>query len=337
MVHRVLCSRQHQDHEQHEPCRDYSDVPYLSPNANRCSELAGRYPLRKVEWYLDDQPHVSFATLLLYDCIAYHARVTDIFESQPMPANMTEATLRVAKPYFSFLSERPEEVTPYLQTIVISRGLRTALKTLESSYPQLLRNWDHEENLRYPQLQLYHCRELFSNATAKTLPPGQQDHLRFLSSYLNLRLSTEYQEAEEQFHAGIVHRRHWTKLYRPNDIVVTVVDGEELAYLNTNYPIVDGNVLTLQCWSWGFDGKFFRQLHEMRVSWTSDSTTMTLSDLRCYPLRYGRKGLSEERARCGEVFWSCRKRKYVEYQTAADLGSQAVRTPSLAISAGVTC
>jgi hypothetical protein len=281
--------------------------------------------MQRLEWYLEDHPEVSFAVLEFYDCYQYHREVADEFKGQRMPVDMEEVTAQAARPYFSVLRKDARTATPYQQTIIPSKELRKGLIMLQADYPDELHDWNEPNNLQYPYFQLYHCIDLLSGRATRKLSALQRTHVGSLARYLRTILAAQYQEAEEDLQKGVVKKKHWARLYRPNDVVLTTVDGEELAYLSTSCPIVAPDSLTLNCWSWKYDGKFYRQSQALTIKWPSNTTTAFLSDLSCYPLRLDQSNASERLSKRGSTFWKCRTRRYVDYEMTPELGVQAVR------------
>jgi hypothetical protein len=140
-----------------------------------------------------------------------------------------------------------------------------------------------------------------------------QFHLADLSTYLDNQYSAEFEEANLQFRGGIVNRKHWAKLFRLDDIVVELDNGEPLGYVVTSAPTFDEGSLVLQTWSWKFDGKFFKETTELRMYWPSSSNTFYISNLRVHPLRFSKLGMENKLRARGQMFWKCRWPIFVSY------------------------
>jgi hypothetical protein len=325
VVHRVECSRLGQYHEHHEPCADYFDVPFLPASASRMTCLRGRDRLVDLESFLEDHINLSFAVYMTYNCVAYHEETKDRFKRIPMP-QMDDPIASQAKPYFYILQNDAEPAKPRAEKLILSEGLEKTLQGLhknaehssdeeknkEYETPDL---WQNPANLIYPYLELYsHHQSPVEHMTDRTTS-AEQAHISALSSYLEGRLSSEYVEAEAFFERGLVTREHWTKLFRPGAIVVTHESSEPMAYVSTSCPTVSIDALRLDCWSWGFDGKFFKNKITLDVPWPSgiDAETIIITDLDVYPLQYARAGMEQELRSRGEVFWACRSRKFINY------------------------
>jgi hypothetical protein len=142
---------------------------------------------------------------------------------------------------------------------------------------------------------------------------ADQSHLTVLSNYLEKRLGSEYTEAEELFKHGSVNRKHWRKLFRPGAVVVSHKQNEPVAYVSTSSAVAYNDGLHLNCWSWAFESKFFKNQVDLVVPWPSDKDTIAITDLHTYPLEYAPTGFEQELRRRGQVFWTCRSRKFVHY------------------------
>lgn len=318
VIHRVECGGDGLYHDDHESEEHYYDVPRLLANANRTSVLRGQHLLSDPEWLLEDHPAISFVVRNTYDCGRYHEQISDQFERLWMPLGISESIVGQVRPYFSVLTNNAALAEREDQVIVPSKGLKRAMSTLKSSFPSQLRNWDDEDNLTYPYLQLWHCKDLLRVAVNNMSDPAQQLHSNALLSYLESEGAAEWEEAEKLFSDGRVNKKHWAKLFRPNDLVVTMDNGEPRAYVVRDCPTVGDDSLVLACWSWKFDGEFHLQYPHHKVTWPSESDTVPISDLVFYPLRFDKSDLKERLERRGRVFWSCRKRRYVSYNVSPE-------------------
>jgi hypothetical protein len=335
VLHAVQCNPGYKYHEQHVHQAHYFDIPRLFAGANSTTALQGQHHVASIEDYLEDHPNISFAVCLTYDCNKYHTEIEDSFVRHQMPTMPHDVALQ-AKPYFSILREDASQATAESEIISLSKGLKKALAALCIYHPKQLQNWDFDLNLKYPYMQLFHCRALLNGPSISELIPAYQYHLKCLSTYFDMHLAKEYAEAEALFQKGLVSRKHWAKLFRPDEIVITMVNGEPVAHLTISSPIEDPIQLDLQCWSWQFDGKFFRKSSQLKIPWPSPrSDTVEISDLPAYPLRLDTTGLEHRLRRRGHIFWSCRKRKYVSYDVS--LQGMEVQLVRLLLPVMVVC
>jgi hypothetical protein len=314
VVHRVQCNpRGHPNHKEHEAELDYLDVPRLLADANQTSSLKGTEPLDNIEWYLEDNTNIHFAILNIYDCAQYHREIADQFVRLPLPFNMDSRVLGQFRPYLCVLMEDAKEADRKRQILLPSPGLSRALDKLQTLYTLELGDWSAEDELAYPYPQLWHCRDLLRNAI-KELPPGNRSQVATLCNYLETETSNEWTEAKNMFEKGLVSKQHWSKLFRPDEVCVTLLDGEPRAFVCKDNHGVSYGKLDLECWSWEFDGHFYRQDFSISISWPDQSEVTPITGLSHYPLRFDTHELTNRLANRGTTFWSCRQSKYVSYK-----------------------
>ncbi|KAH5442997.1 hypothetical protein HBI23_131260 [Parastagonospora nodorum] len=318
VVHRVECTVTPPYHQSHAQQATYFDIPYLPAHSNRKTGLCGQEPLGVLlESYLEDHPDLSFAVYLTYDCSSYHEECKDSFKKTSMPYMDRNLALE-AKPYFYVLRQDAAPAKPHAEKLILSEGLDQALEVLfgtskekhtehegeEDGRYDICRIWRDLINLTFPYQELYHRNEVFREEGTRETSPGSSGsaHLRVLSRYLDERLGPIFAEAEALFERGLSTREHWAKLFYPGAVIVTHEHGEPQAYLCTSWPTTIDGSLRVNCWSWAFDGKFFKNEAVLVVSWPSDSDTIHITDLHTYPLRHAH-----------EIFWACRFRKFVNY------------------------
>ncbi|KAF2833898.1 P-loop containing nucleoside triphosphate hydrolase protein [Ophiobolus disseminans] len=312
VVHRVECSRVEQHHEHHVPSADYLDVPRLLAQSNRKTCLQGQDPIKDIEGYLEDRNNLSFAIYITYSCTRYYETIKDDFKRLRMPT-MDENVAIMAKPFFYVLEQDAQPATAESEALILSEGLQDALHVLETHPSGFRWNWNDQSSLMYPYLQLYHQRDLLVDDTTHGLKISHRSHVDALHTYLLSRLGPAYLEAETLFARGSVDRQHWAKLFRPGAVVVTVKNGQPVAFICESCPTQSNGRLLLQCWSWAFDGKFFQNKVVLNISWPSGNDIVAITDLQVYPLEYAVAGLDNELRARGEVFWACRSRKFVNY------------------------
>jgi hypothetical protein len=312
LVYQVLCSQRELYHERHPPSAYFLDIPCLTAGANRSTALKGQEPLEDIEKHLKDHEDISFAVCITYNCNEYHERLRDEFVSYPMPPMEEDVTSEI-KPYFSILEEDKDPGTPCSESIVLSKDLEKALSMLSILESSPNRNLVDPADLVRPYLRLHYHRHHCINTPIRHGSTSQQLHLSVLYNYLEQQITPEHAEAENLFQQGLVRKPLWAWLYRPEEVVVVENNGSTLAYIVASCSIVGRDNLVLHCWSWEFNGKFFRHEEDIQVSWPSASDTISIPELRAYPLRFDTTGLEDKLRKRGHEFWTCRHRKFVSY------------------------
>jgi len=324
-IHRVRCPRTQRNHASHPPSFHYVDTPAMVASDNQSTALHGQFPLRDVDNYLDENFGFSIVVFVDYDCEIYHAKIKDAFTRLPMPSMPHDMNLGM-KPFFRVLQHDGPIAEAITEQLQLSETLEEALHALQSQSPEMPSEWNFDNDLIYPYPKLYHCHHIFVGPLKQNLDSQQQTDLQVLSSYINERLTSEYERMEELAATGMVDRKHWMMLFLPDDTVITLQEGQYRAFTVKSCRLVDENTLEMACWSWEYDGNFFQNHIMMPVKWPSRSKQVAITDISVYPVRYAAEGIESALRNRGNTFWSCRRRKYVNYDMPLQgLGTQLVR------------
>lgn len=87
-----------------------------------------------------------------------------------------------------------------------------------------------------------------------------------LLDYIDLTQGEKFDKVDAMFESGVVHRDMFSKLFRPNAMVVTIQEGHPRAYLaekiyvNDRRSALDRQSITLECWTWTSMGASVRTL-----------------------------------------------------------------------------
>jgi hypothetical protein len=331
IVHRLRCDNKQRYHSKHLPLTYFQDPPRLLEGANRASQPRGNREIRNVERWIDEQQDMSFAVYIDYDCNSYHAGIENLFQYQPMPRMEEDLAVHV-RPYFYTLKANADTATAKVESIHPSRNLKAAMEQLSKYELGHPKDWSTADNLCYPYLQLFHSKYLFGAPSISLLSDMHRFHIQALFVYVEQRMASEFTEANALFKVGMVNRAHWSKLFRPNETVIRYENGHPMAYISTSCPLTNPDVLTLQCWSWEFDGRFWKTHTIMNVHWPSLDEAIPITSLPVYPLRFDTTGLSERLRERGRVIWSCRHKRFVGYDVPArNMELQVVGEPRSAM------
>jgi len=309
ILHRVTCNLK-KNHGNHRHLAHYLDAPRLFEGDSKASALRGRRQILDTEEYLDDQSDVTIITYKTYNCNDYHKTVEDRFEQLPMPKDPDVKDLR---PYFFRLRKDGDEAKPQSeQMTIVPRDLMDAIIEVTGIDRGRLVNLGDPRNMEVFHHQLYHRRDLMAQEI-RGLRSVRERHIAAFFDYVEKAFDPEYNEAKDLFEGGQVAKPHLSKLFGPDEVVVTFQNGQPLAYISENCPKPYQYPLALDCWSWNFDGLFWRERTTLYVDWPSSELNMPISELSTYPLKYNKSGLEEQLRERGKTFWACRRRKYVYY------------------------
>ncbi|CAI9632725.1 unnamed protein product [Alternaria burnsii] len=294
----------------------------MPANANRTTPLCGQEPLLDLETYLAGRIGFSFVVFQEYDCEAYHKEIKSIFTRLPMPS-MPQLISTQSKPYFQILEFGGPRAKATSEQIQLSESLEKALCDLRDLNTNWVKERGFGEDLVYPYARLYHFKHLFVEPFTQAPDPQQQIGLKVLFHYLTNRLTSIYEELAELSAARIASQEHWAMLFQPDDIVITTENGHLQAFTVTSCRLHSHNTLVIDCWSWEYDGNFFRKHTTLSHVWPSKSQQIAITELPVYPIRYAVDGVESGLRERGYTFWSCRRQKYVNYDVPLQgLGSQ---------------
>jgi len=327
-VHCVNCSRTRKYHGDHPPRSYYLDTPAMIASDHQTTALHGQHRLQDLDNYLDECIGFSIVVSVSYDCEAYHEKIKDDFTRLPMPSMPHDISTEI-KPYFRVLQNNGPMADATSERLQLSETLKKALHAVRGQNAGMSSEWDLEKDILYPYARLYHSKHVWLGPSTALLETDQKTDLRVLYEYVTERLTLDYEKLEELSAAGMVARNHWPMLFRPDEVAITIEDGQYRAFNVRSCRLLDQNTLELDCWFWEYDGKFFRNHITIPIKWPSRSGQVAIADLSVYPVRHAVEGIESELRKRGNTFWSCRRRKYVNYSMPLKgIGSQLVRLKS---------
>ncbi|KAI1430061.1 hypothetical protein F5Y12DRAFT_709612 [Xylaria sp. FL1777] len=162
-------------------------------------------------------------------------------------------------------------------------------------------------DFEYSDRFLYHHRKELSEEAA-TATEGSA--IRALNSYIMGNPSNMYTKCDHLFSQRLVSHDTLSWLFYPNDVLVTLKDPLEIAYVLRRFP-EEGSRLQLNCWNWGHG------LRRMDTSVSVDvpkSGTVPINKLAMYPLRFATEETKERLLDNGKQFLSLRKQSFVSYE-----------------------
>ncbi|KAM0424533.1 hypothetical protein ACHAPT_010249 [Fusarium lateritium] len=314
IIHQVVCPGSSPAHSRHSAITPYLDVPRLFRGDSKASALRGRSPGRQALLNAKDDPNISFIIYRSYNCVDYHNSVLEDLQkasSAPQSANHLPDVFILASDADSAIpqQEHMEVNSTHLRDAMVS------VERLEFSDMTLMSGWDRESNMLAPYLHFFHVRPLMRKFCASLHVP-QRQHMSLLLEYLHRQFGPEYDEAENLFARGYVTKKHFHKLFGPGEILVTLERGHPTAMIAKHPPLPGSDPIKLDCETWVFDGRFSIQTKTTTISWPKDDLDLDkiqIQTLAAFPLRLDRSGLEQRLRRRGEIFWSCRTRRFISY------------------------
>jgi hypothetical protein len=324
ILHRVDCKKKGH-HAEHPGIAHYVDVPRLFRGDSKASFLRGKAAILNTEVYLEMERTISIVLYKIYSCDDYHEAIEDQFEKLPTPDNpdLTNVTA-----YFYRLNDDGEEATAMREDMsLISEDLKAALSELTGKGLDYIQALNGEASLAYVYNLLYHYRQP-DHPDILALNYNHQQQIGLLQQFMDSTYGADYKEADELFSRHRISYGHLAKLFGPNQIVVEKQNqhGQPQAYMLSDVSHSDAGSLPLTCWSWSFDGQFWREPALFTVDWPFlIDEEVFIDQLNVYPLRFDRSGLYDRLLKRGLQFWDCRNGKYILYTApASGIKTQAV-------------
>jgi len=206
---------------------------------------------------------------------------------------------------------RPESEAIY----IVSDILRAALIDMADCLPF---DGSMDGEMLAPYLFLYHHRTRLEDFARQT-DDELARHVSCLLSYVKAHYGAEYDDADAKFAQHVVTAEHLTKLWVPNQIVVSRKGIHDIAYVLAHWPkrVIDEpmkrGALVLKCWSWDYDGtKLKRKFKDFTVS-LAGHNEVPLSKLLVFPLVSASEELSRQLKNRGHKFWKLRYQQLVKY------------------------
>jgi hypothetical protein len=189
------------------------------------------------------------------------------------------------------------------EMVVASNRMGAAMGAVELLHPDYFPGWHELETLHAPYLHVFHGRKLLESMLEGEADPETKECIGTLLDYVLGAFGKAYEEAETLFADGRVSQEHFTKLFGPNEVVITHQGDIPVGLISKRIPLESNHPVRLDCWSWGFDGLFRKESKTLSVDWpASKSDIIPMSDLAVYPLRFDNTGLEEGLKRRGRSF-----------------------------------
>jgi hypothetical protein len=133
-----------------------------------------------------------------------------------------------------------------------------------------------------------------------------------LFEFINQEYGAEYDAADRQFAAGVITKEHIEKLYRPNDIVLSRLEGEERVYVVSKW-LEAKETFELSCWAWGYDGSDLKRQAETLTIPTPADEGSPLELIGVYPVSLANDASVEHLRERGRKFWAMKEQHFSCY------------------------
>jgi hypothetical protein len=157
---------------------------------------------------------------------------------------------------------------------------------------------------------IYHHRHRLEEYAREYGGPARED-IENLLTCVGDSFGESFNEADQLFARGMVTQDHLLRLFTPNTPIFSRKFDQ--AYMLSSWPRLLGHRLSLNCWSWKYDGTgVFRQTTSLEVV-CDGGTPVRITDLECYPLKFADPDLRKSTLHCGRTFWDLKEPGLVCY------------------------
>ncbi|KAH7464081.1 hypothetical protein FOMA001_g17905 [Fusarium oxysporum f. sp. matthiolae] len=207
---------------------------------------------------------------------------------------------------------------------------------LESAWSSLLNNdparelqemldpgGDHlVQETRHPYLWWFHNRENIET-WKKRLSQEAQDQIEAFQSYLRTTLGDEWDTVDAMLRKGKITAKYLGYIFIPGQIVIEEPTGPSItqwkAYTTTSWlniltPLATGCTMEVEISAkhWAFDGNFQQVNTSLTISRLPSMTEeFSINAMTVFPMEYCDNDIVDSLRRRGQMFWKCRRRKYV--------------------------
>lgn len=191
------------------------------------------------------------------------------------------------------------------------------MRILSVLLQKTLSNFGCAGHMIAPYLPLYHVREHITEYLCIGDAEGHQ-LLEKLMAYVYNHFDEDYAEADMMFAAGLVSWKHFSKMFRSNEVVVAAIADQPQAFVTKRIDISSRGLISFDCSSWTFDGRFRRKNTRLSVKWPGKATDiLQIHDFNIYPLRLDNTQMEDRLRKRGNGFWSFRVKKFVGYNSGS--------------------
>lgn len=255
--------------------------------------LFGVNPICDLESYFRDNPGIAFVVIREHRC-------AKTFASASSKNHQSNAL--------------PESIS------IVSQGLLKALAQVATCQLDEVNYRDTfpQPEMAAPYFFLYHHRSELLQLAEELQPVhcnrhGTSEEITALLNYINKAKGDEFREADELLKKGKTNRRHYQKLFCPNDIVIVQNKNCLSAFVPHQWPTRTDEGLKIACWSWHLQGKWLRRKQEDLDLSRLTSEEVSIQDLKVHPLRYASSDVRDRLRLRGQKYWNMRHRTFVSY------------------------
>ncbi|KAG5810806.1 hypothetical protein H9Q74_003957 [Fusarium xylarioides] len=255
------------------------------------------------------------------------------FQSKDVRKAMAEgSTIPVPKPVREVVRPLSEQMIMALDEFVNSHP----------SFKEKFLGWRSSDPIQSPFLFWYCYR---SPDALEDMEEPHKKQMLLLTEWIDRNYSEMYAEAETKFSEGHVSKTTMPFFIRPGEVLVSKNEKGIQGYLSGSWPVKLHSITSspdypngppkvaqtwsVNAWSYGYDGKFYRNSTTLYIElkFDEDNPDVSIARLNILPIRFGNSEFRNKLDRRGRTMWACRKRNLVAYKdtTEDDLSGEGER------------
>ncbi|KAF5594801.1 AAA family ATPase [Fusarium pseudoanthophilum] len=255
------------------------------------------------------------------------------FQSKDVRKAMAEgSTIPVPKP-------AREVVQPLSEQLI--RALDEYVDPL-LSFKEKFSGWRSNDPINSPFLFWYCYR---SPGALEDMEEPHKKQMLLLTEWIDRNYSEMYAEVEAKFSEGHVSKTTMPFFIQPGEVLVSKNEKGIQGYMAESWPVKLHSTTSppdypngapkvsqtwyVKAWSYGYDGKFYRNSTTLYIDlkFDEDNPDVSIAKLNILPIRFGSSEFRTKLDRRGRTMWACRKRNLVAYKdtTGDDLSGEGER------------
>ncbi|RBA15443.1 hypothetical protein FPRO05_12517 [Fusarium proliferatum] len=246
------------------------------------------------------------------------------FQSKDVRKAMADgSTIPVPKPAREVVQPLSEQMIMALDEFVNSHP----------SFKEKFPGWRSSHPIKSPFLFWYCYR---SSGALEGMEEPHKTQMLLLTEWIDRNYSEMYAEVETKFSEGHVSKTTMPFFIQPGEVLVSKNEKGIQGYIAESWPCkAHPDTLSpgytngppqvtsswyVDAWSYGYDGKFYRNSTTLYISLEFDegNPDVSIAQLNILPIRFGNSEFHTKLDRRGRTMWACRKRNLVAYKDTTE-------------------
>ncbi|KAM0544894.1 hypothetical protein ACHAO7_008553 [Fusarium culmorum] len=293
----------------------YIADPSWAPKQGQAPYFRGNSPLANESEYLKHRSDAAFVVYRHYDP-TFQAKDIRKAREEGLP-------LPYPKPAWEVVQPLSEQMIAALDEFVDSHP------TFRDKFP----GWRSTDPINSPFL-FWYCYRAATDLQAMDEPHRKQ--MTLLTEWIDNNYSEMHAAVEDKFSQGFVSEATMPFFIRPGEVLVSMnergISGHIAEtwptqgltnYASPSHPNGPRKVTqrwSVGAWSYGYDGKFYKNSTVLTISleFDEDSPDVSIVKVNILPIRFGNKDFRTKLERRGRTMWACKGRNLIAYNDISE-------------------